>query len=130
MGPQRLPLEPAIVDELLATRHSKWNMTIVLHLRRETKRFSELQREIGTISQKALTASLRALERDGFILRTGYATIPPRVDYALTALGIEALAAFEAFELFAAQHWQSVMEARRAFDERHAEPLLQATGTR
>ncbi len=60
-------------------------MTIVLHLRRETKRFSELQRDIGTISQKALTASLRALERDGFILRTGYATIPPRVDYVLTA---------------------------------------------
>ena len=131
MGPAHLPLEPAIVDELLATRHSKWNMTIVLHLRRGTMRFSELQRDIGSISQKALTASLRALERDGFILRTGYATIPPRVDYALTALGIEALAAFEAFELFAAQHWQSVVEARRLFDARSTEPqLFQVTGTR
>ena len=131
MGPQRLPFEPAIIDELLATRHSKWNMTIVLHLRRDTMRFSQLQRDIGSISQKALTASLRALERDGFILRTGYATIPPRVDYALTELGIEALAAFEAFELFAARHWRSVMEARQAFDARSAEPpLLRATGTR
>jgi DNA-binding HxlR family transcriptional regulator len=130
MGPAQLPLEPGIVDELLATRHSKWNMTIVLHLRRETKRFSELQRDIGSISQKALTASLRALERDGFILRTGYATIPPRVDYALTALGLEALAAFEAFELFAAKHWQSVVEARRVFDARSAEPPFLATGTR
>ena len=62
------------------------------------QRFSELQRDIGAISQKALTASLRALERDGFVSRTSYATIPPRVDYALTALGIEALKAFEAFE--------------------------------
>ncbi len=123
MGPVSLPLDPAILEELLATRHSKWNAAIVLHLRRDTKRFSELQREIGHISQKALTASLRALERDGFILRTGYATIPPRVDYALTELGIEALAAFEAFEQFAISNWQSVVEARRAFDARSSGPV-------
>jgi DNA-binding HxlR family transcriptional regulator len=94
-------------------------------------RFSELQREIGTISQKALTASLRALERDGFVLRTSYATIPPRVDYELTALGQEALLAFEAFEMFAAKHWQSVLDARRDFDSRDlSEPvaLFRASG--
>ena len=111
------------VDELLTTRASKWNLTVVLHLRRDTKRFSELQREIGTISQKALTASLRTLERDGFILRTSFATIPPRVDYALTPLGVEALKAFEAFEHFAANNWQSVVEARQLFDARHAGPV-------
>jgi len=97
---------------------------VVLHVRRETKRFSELQREIGTISQKALTASLRTLERDGLLSRTSYATIPPRVDYALTALGIEALKAFEAFEHFAASNWQSVVEARREFDARQSNPVL------
>src|ERR1700712_4173932 len=118
MGVNRQPLESAIVEELLTHRQSKWNLTIVLHLRRQTRRFSELQRDIGTISQKALTASLRALERDGFVSRTSYATIPPRVDYALTTLGMEALKAFEAFEQFAAVHWQSVVEARRAFDDR------------
>jgi len=112
------------LDELLTTRQSKWNLTVVLHVRRETKRFSELQREIGTISQKALTASLRTLERDGLLSRTSYATIPPRVDYALTALGIEALKAFEAFELFAASNWQSVVEARREFDARQSNPVL------
>lgn len=122
MGPKRSPLDSAILEELLTQRHSKWNLTIVLHLRRETKRFSELQREIGTISQKALTASLRALERDGFVSRTSYATIPPRVDYALTALGAEALKAFEAFEAFATVHWQSVLQARREFDARLAAP--------
>jgi DNA-binding HxlR family transcriptional regulator len=114
----RGPFDQAILDELLTTRQSKWNVTVVLHIRHDTKRFSELQREIGSISQKALTASLRALERDGFVSRTSYATIPPRVDYALTALGTEALKAFEAFERFALHHWQGVVEARRQFDER------------
>lgn len=122
MGPKRPPLDSAILEELLTHRHSKWNLTIVQHLRAETKRFSELQREIGTISQKTLTASLRALERDGFVSRTSYATIPPRVDYALTSLGMEALKAFEAFESFAAAHWQSVLKARRDFDARLASP--------
>lgn len=122
MGPDRQPLDSTILEELLTARHSKWNLTVVLHLRRETRRFSELQREIGHISQKALTASLRSLERDGFISRTSYATIPPRVDYALTALGAEALKAFEAFEAFAVVHWQSVVEARRIFDARSGEP--------
>ena len=122
MGPTSQPLDSAVLDELLTARHSKWNLTVVLHLRRDTKRFSELQREIGNISQKGLTASLRSLERDGFISRTRYATIPPRVDYALTALGTEALKAFEAFEAFAAVHWQSVLEARRIFDARSGEP--------
>jgi DNA-binding HxlR family transcriptional regulator len=121
MGPHRQPLDTAVLDELLTARHSKWNLTVVLHLRGDTRRFSELQREIGHISQKALTASLRSLERDGFISRTSYATIPPRVDYALTALGAEALKAFEAFEAFAMMHWQSVLEARRVFDARSGE---------
>ena len=121
------------LDEMLTTRSSKWHLTVVLHLRRETKRFSELQREIGTISQKALTSSLRTLERDGLLLRTSYATIPPRVEYELTALGFEALKAFEAFEHFAAANWQSVIEARRQFDARTSgptQPEIRITGLR
>ena len=133
MGPNRQPLDGAILEDLLTARHSKWNLTVVLHLRRDTKRFSELQREIGTISQKALTASLRTLERDGLLLRTSYATIPPRVEYELTTLGMEALKAFEAFEHFAAANWQSVIEARRQFDARTSGPTqleIRITGLR
>jgi DNA-binding HxlR family transcriptional regulator len=122
-GKSRRAIDGAIIEELLTTRQSKWNVTVVLHLRRDTKRFSELQREIGSISQKMLTASLRTLERDGFVTRTSYATIPPRVDYALTELGSEALKAFEAFEQFAALYWPNVLEARRLFDARSAGPL-------
>lgn len=126
----RPPVDHIIVEQLLPSRSSKWTLTVVLHLRRDTLRFSELQREIGTISQKALTASLRALERDGFVSRTSYATIPPRVDYALTDLGAEVLKAFEAFEAFAARHWQEVLEARESFDARdpdHLEPPAAAS---
>jgi DNA-binding HxlR family transcriptional regulator len=114
----RQAINYAVIEELLTTRNSKWTLVVVLHLRRETMRFSELQRDIGSISQKALTASLRSLERDGFVSRTSYATIPPRVDYALTELGYEALKAFEAFEAFAARHWTRVLEARASFDAR------------
>jgi len=119
----RPPVNQAVIEELLTTRNSKWTLTVVLHLRHDTLRFSELQRDIGGISQKALTASLRALERDGFVSRTSYATIPPRVDYALTDLGAEALKAFEAFEAFAARHWHRVVEARQLFDARDAGQL-------
>ena len=133
MQRQHLSAGQVALDEMLTTRTSKWNLTVVLHLRRETKRFSELQRDIGTISQKALTSSLRTLERDGLLLRTSYATIPPRVEYELTALGIEALKAFEAFEHFAAANWQNVLEARRQFDARTSAPAqleIRITGLR
>lgn len=129
---QNAAFDHAAVDELLTTRNSKWTLIVVLHLRHETMRFSELQRDIGNISQKALTASLRALERDGFVSRTSYATIPPRVDYALTELGHEALVAFEAFEHFASKHWHRVIDARAIFDARETEapePLLRTGST-
>lgn len=122
---RRLPVSHDAIESMLASRQSKWTLVVVLHLRRDTRRFSELQRDIGSISQKALTQSLRALERDGFVSRTSYATIPPRVDYALTELGHEALKAFEAFEAFAARHWQSVLEARALFDARDADGFEQ-----
>ena len=118
------------LEELLTPRASKWNLTVVLYLRNETKRFSVLHREIGGISQKALTTSLRSLERDGFISRTSYATIPPRVEYALTPLGFEALKVFEALENFALQHWQHVNTAREAFDAQMATPEAVAASAR
>lgn len=105
------------VDELLTIRAGKWTPAVMLKLRLSTYRFSELQRDIGGISQKALTTTLRGLERDGFVTRTSYATIPPRVDYALTDLGRKLLTVFEAFEVFAANHWHRVAAARRNFDE-------------
>ena len=115
-SPVQIPFEPRAIDEMLRVRNSKWTVAVVLKLRSEKLRFNELRREIG-ISQKTLTATLRALERDGLVSRTSYATIPPRVDYALTDLGREALRVFEAWEDFATRHWADVLASRRRFDE-------------
>ena len=106
----------AVLDEMLRDRGSKWTITVVLRLRQETMRFGELRREIG-VPQKALTATLRNLERDGFVSRVPYATIPPRVDYALTELGREALRVFEAWEEFATRRCTDVLASRQRFDE-------------
>ena len=97
-------------------RGGKWTVSVVLRLRGRTLRFSQLQREIG-VTQKTLTVTLRGLERDGFVSRTSYATIPPRVEYALTELGAEASAVLEVWEAFALSHRQTVEAARRRFDE-------------
>lgn len=91
-------------------------MSIILHLRGQTLRFTELRRGIPGISQKTLTTTLRTLERDGFVSRTSFATIPPRVDYALTDLGNEVLRVFEAWEAFSQRHWAHVLASRQRFD--------------
>ena len=126
--PQALPAIP--IDELLTVKSGKWTMSVILHLRGQTQRFSELRRGIPGISQKVLTMTLRTLERDGFVSRTSFAVIPPRVDYALTDLGHEVLRVFEAWEDFSHRHWTHVMASRQRFDDsigevpRAAEPTL------
>ena len=121
-------LQSHALDELLRVRGSKWTIAVVLRLRAETMRFSKLRREIG-VPQKGLTLALRALERDGLVSRTSYATIPPRVDYALTDLGREALRIFEAWEDFALRHGAEVAASRQRFDAaRGDEPLAVLRG--
>ncbi len=65
----------------------KWKSLILWHLSFKTLRFSQLQRRLGTITQKMLTQQLRELEGDGMINRKVYAEVPPRVEYSLTELG-------------------------------------------
>lgn len=72
---------------LLGLLADKWTIPVVHALARGTRRFGELHREIGGVSQKMLTQCLRRLERHGLVERTVYAEVPPRVDYRLTALG-------------------------------------------
>jgi DNA-binding HxlR family transcriptional regulator len=113
--------------DVFLSHGGKWTVAVVLQLRHETLRFSELRRAVGA-SQKTLTATLRALERDGLVSRTSYATIPPRVDYALTDLGREALRIFEAWEEFAITHGARVIASRRRFDaERESPPAYPLT---
>ena len=65
----------------------RWKMQIIECLMDGTKRFGELKRELGDITQKVLTANLRVLEEHGILIREVYAQIPPRVDYTLTNIG-------------------------------------------
>ena len=83
------PQTPACkgINEVLARIGDKWSMLIVANLADGARRFSELRRAIPTISQRMLTLTLRGLERDGLVSRTVTPSIPPRVDYELTALG-------------------------------------------
>ena len=75
------------VSEVLARVGDKWTVLVVSTLGDGPKRFNELRRALGSISQRMLTLTLRGLERDGLVTRTVFPTIPPRVDYELTDLG-------------------------------------------
>lgn len=72
---------------LLGLLADKWTIPVIHALARGTRRFGELHRELGTVSQKMLTQCLRRLEQHGIVERTVYPVIPPHVDYALTPLG-------------------------------------------
>lgn len=75
------------VREVLNRVGDKWSVLVVALLKDGPKRFSELRRDIEGVSQRMLTLTLRGLERDGLVTRTVEPSIPPRVDYELTALG-------------------------------------------
>jgi len=75
------------VNSVLARVGDKWSVLVIVLLGDGPKRFNEMKRLVGGISQRMLTLTLRGLERDGLVTRTVFPTIPPRVDYELTALG-------------------------------------------
>ena len=95
----------------------KWSMLIVMILSNGPKRFSELKRAIDGISQRMLTLSLRGLERDGLLTRTVTPSIPPRVDYELTDLGISLREPVRALGDWAIEHIACIRGAQARFDE-------------
>src|ERR1700759_1439131 len=82
-----VPGDCRAVSEVLSRVGDKWTVLVVSTLGDGPKRFNELRRALGSISQRMLTLTLRALERDGLVTRTVYPTIPPRVENELTELG-------------------------------------------
>lgn len=111
------------VIEVLA---NKWALYVLAALRRYDRpmRFNELRRVLDGITQKMLTQTLRALERDGLVRRTVYPTVPPRVEYDLTPLGIEAGHLTGAIADWSMNHARQILAARRDFDDRSAaEPV-------
>jgi DNA-binding HxlR family transcriptional regulator len=90
---------------------------VTVQLRSGPLRFSEIKRRLGSISQKMLTATLRSLERDGFVIRTIYPTVPPRVEYSLTPLGLDLLKPVSAMADWAATNASRIAAARERFDQ-------------
>ncbi|QSQ23967.1 helix-turn-helix transcriptional regulator [Pyxidicoccus parkwayensis] len=107
------------VGDVLARIGDKWSVLVIVLLKDGSKRFSELRREIGTVSQKMLTATLRGLERDGYVKRTVTPTIPPRVDYELTDLGRDVMVPLNAMANWALSRREQVEAARKAYDKRN-----------
>lgn len=120
--PRHSTSSPHDTDVLMA-RPGKWTLTIITMLRLEPRRFNDLKRA-GGISQKTLTLTLRELERDGFVTRTMFATIPPRVDYELTALGRELLDLADNLRQFADRNGALIEAARARFDATGGEPVI------
>jgi len=104
------------VSEVLARIGDKWTVLVVGVLGEGPKRFNELRRALGSISQRMLTLTLRGLERDGLVTRTVFPTIPPRVDYELTQLGHSLLEPVSRLGLWARQNRSAIEHARRRFD--------------
>ncbi len=94
----------------------KWTVLVIGALSEGPRRFNDLAREIDGISQKMLTQTLRALERDGLVLRTQYLEIPPRVEYRLTPLGHSLRAPLTALENWATAHIDEIIAARTRAD--------------
>ena len=106
------------VSGVLARIGDKWSVLIVMLLGEGPRRFNELKRMVGGISQRMLTLTLRGLERDGLVTRTAYPTIPPRVDYALTPLGHSLRTPVKALGDWAFAHHDQIARARQDFDGR------------
>lgn len=113
-----LPGECKAVSSILARIGDKWTVLIVMALAGGPCRFNELKRTIGGISQRMLTLTLRGLERDGLVTRTIFPTIPPRVDYELTALGQSLRVPIDALGSWAFGHLPVIEASRAAFDAR------------
>jgi DNA-binding HxlR family transcriptional regulator len=110
------------ISAILSRVGDKWTVLVVRQLGDGPKRFSEIKRSLGSISQKMLTTTLRGLERDGFVSRTVYPTVPPRVDYALTSLGRDLLKPVGALGRWALENAERVERAQRAFDAANGRP--------
>lgn len=114
------------VAEVLGRIGSKWTVYVIMALVSGPMRFSELKRHIEGISQKMLTATLRDLEEDGFVTRKVTPTIPPRVDYELTEMGLELKTPLAAIGEWAARNGNRVAEARERYAAAEAERRAQA----
>lgn len=117
-----MPASPGVSDQcrkmssVLTIVGDKWTVMIVMVLIDRPRRFNDLKRTIGGISQQMLTRTLKALERDGMASRTVHPTVPPQVEYALTDLGYSLAEPLRALGDWARAHLEQIDQNRLRYD--------------
>ena len=115
--PEPIHVECGRFSGVLSLIGDKWTVMIVLTLAERPRRFNEIKRTIGGISQQMLSRTLRALERDGMVSRTVHPNVPPQVEYALTDLGCSLAGPIRGLGYWASAHIAEIEGNRSAFDE-------------
>lgn len=106
-------------NELISLIRDKWTILVLGALRRhDLLRYNELQRAVTGISQRMLTLTLKTLEENGLVTRTIFPTVPPRVEYELTALGTTLIQPLRGLLDWSMEHRAAIAEARRAYAKR------------
>ena len=117
-----MPASPGVsahcrrMNSVLNLVGDKWTVMIVMVLIAHPRRFNDIKRTIGGISQQMLTRTLKALERDGMVSRTVYPTVPPQVEYALTQLGHSLATPLRALGTWAGEHLEEIDDNRLRYD--------------
>ena len=115
-----------LIRDSIGLLSSKWAVDVLLARGDGTRRYHELLEDLSPISEKVLTQTLRAMERDGLLLRRVHAEVPPRVEYALSSLGATMAPPLKALGSWSLTHGKRVDEARERFDARAAAKLRAA----
>lgn len=115
--PEPIQIECSRFKSILSQIGDKWTVMIVMTLIARPRRFNEMKRTIGGISQQMLARTLRALERDGMVARTVHPTVPPQVEYALTDLGCSLAGPIRELGYWAGAHIAEIEGNRSAFDK-------------
>ncbi|RZJ86701.1 MAG: transcriptional regulator [Brevundimonas sp.] len=115
------PRVEALVNDVIGRVADKWTMLILEVLTEHgEQRFTQVGKLVGGVSQKMLTQTLRAMERDGLVIRTVHPVIPPKVEYRLTDLGLTLAEAFCGVWTWAEANVERIEAARESFDAKKA----------
>jgi DNA-binding HxlR family transcriptional regulator len=104
-------------QQVLDMLADKWTVLVIASLGNKTKRYSDLLREVGGVSQKMLTQTLRSLEQNGLVTRKVFPVVPPHVEYSLTSLGQSLKDAVSALCHWAQNHMIEVQAARASYQD-------------
>jgi DNA-binding HxlR family transcriptional regulator len=108
------------IRDIISRFGDKWSLLVITSLQANgTMRFSELQKSIGDISQRMLAVTLRTLEADGFVTRTAYPEVPPRVEYCLSDLGYELLPHLNSLLDWASKNMHRIINSRMSYMDKN-----------